>query len=317
MELQTKIKDTLRQAIKILFPVGVDADAIIKKHIWRNKKYVGEYNGEVVSWKGLSANLTSIDFRYRVIFMDVVENILPIEERLRLFGQDFVTATQDMTQFVVMFVLDFPLSAIDEIKAQGFVPREMTRVAHACCIVSPEEFLTHTSLHWAAKVVRLVMLQRVLSIHRKPLEANEVPLQNLLYNIGYLHSYMVKDGLQLLELSRPRRAGNFGHDLHAIVSNPKASPDTAFPLGIEVYTGSIGYHINTIPDYVNSFNLRGMIVIAKDDPFPALQSMQSNFNAPIYTAAKVSDIGTSTNVAIHYLPLQKIIVDPLPTFEIR
>jgi hypothetical protein len=152
------------------------------------------------------------------------------------------------------------------------------------------------------------MLQRALSIHRKPLEANEVPLQNLLYRVGYLHSYLVKGGLQLFELSRPRLAGSFGHDLHAIVRNPH-SDSSAFPLGIEVYTGAIGYHIGTIPQYVNEFSLRGMVVIAKDNPFPALQNVVSDFKAPIYQAQQLSNMGSSAGVAFHYLSLQKIIVD--------
>ena len=108
--------------------------------------------------------------------------------------------------------------------------------------------------------------------------------------------------------SRPRRAGSFGHDLHAIVRNPPAK-SSAFPLGVEVYMGPIIYHAQKIPQYVNEFGLQGVLIIAKDNPFPALQSVISEFNTPIYYASRPVEIGASSGVAIHHLPLDKIVVD--------
>jgi hypothetical protein len=77
----------------------------------------------------------------------------------------------------------------------------------------------------------------------------------------------VKGGLELHKLSRPRRAGDFGHDLQAFVNNPNVLPLQPFRLGIELYTGAIGYHLSTIPQYVNQFDLKGMIIISKDNPW--------------------------------------------------
>jgi hypothetical protein len=71
------IKQILSEAIKILFPLDVDPGSLIKPHMWRDRKYVGEFNGKVVPWQGWSANLNSVDFRYRAIFADVVENMIP------------------------------------------------------------------------------------------------------------------------------------------------------------------------------------------------------------------------------------------------
>lgn len=272
-----------------------------------NRKYLSEKDGRVVTWRGYSANLVAVDFRYRAIFVDVVDNVLAQQERVRLFGEDFANAIFNLPHFVVMFVLDFPLEAIQAIKDQDFTPRRMAKALHACVIADTDEFLASHPLYWSAQMTKLVLLQRVLSIHRKPLDANEVPLQNLLYKSGFLHSYIVKGGLELHKLSRPRRAGDFGHDLQALVNNPKMLSLQPFRLGIELYTGAIGYHLNTIPQYVNQFDLKGMVVISKDNPWPALSRVAADFHFPIFVAEKLSEIGSNTSVAIHHLPLDQVI----------
>lgn len=307
--LDQHIKEVLTETIRILFPINVDPNQLIKPHVWRDKKYVGQQNNKIVVWKGWSANLVAVDFRYRAVFVDVVENVLPVQERVHLFGEDFSAAIAGLSRFVVMFVLDFPLETIESIKEQGFVPRIMNRVLHACTIASVEEFVNLSVLHWTAKVARLVVLQRILSIHRKSLDSNEVPLQNLLYKTGYLHSYIVKHGLELHKLTRPRRSGEFGHDFHAIVKNPKAISLDSFPIGIELYIGSIGYHTDTIPQYITKFDLKGMIVIAKDNPLSNLSKIASKFNLLIFEAQKLSEIGEKTSIGIHHLPLEKVVFE--------
>lgn len=305
--LDSQIKSVLYESIKILFPTNSNPSTIIKRHVWRDRNYVGEKDGKVVAWHGWSANLVSIDFRYRAIFIDVVDNTLPPTKRVELFGSAFETAIADLSQFLVMFVLDFPTNSASAIQEQGFIPRHLPRALHACAIVGIDEFLACSSFHWAARVARLIMLQRFLSIHRKPFDSNEVPLQNLLYRTGYLHSYIVREGLELYRLSKPRSSGHFGHDLHAVVRNPFIDHQDPFSVGIELYTGSMGYHIDTIPQYVNKFGLRGMIIIAKDDPFPNLSQVSSKFFRPVYKTLKLSDMGDTSLTGIHYLPLQKIV----------
>jgi hypothetical protein len=307
--LDHHIKEVLTETIKIVFPVNVEPANLIKRHVWRDKKYLGTAHNKVVAWCGWSANLVSVDFRYRAIFIDVVDNILPFQERERLFGRDFSDAISNKPQFVVMFVLDFPTHAIETIKTQGFVPRKMGRVLHACVIASIEQFHALPALYWAAKTARLVMLQRVLSIHRKPFDANEIPLQNLLYKTGYLHSYIANGGLELHAMSKPRKSGEFGHDFQAIVRNPGQEISQPFLLGIEIYTGPIGYHAETIPQYVNIFQLKGIIVIAKDDPFPVLNLATENFSSSIIAVDTLSNMGKGESIAIHHLPLDKIVSD--------
>lgn len=308
-DLNSRLVDVLSDAIRTLFPLTPDPRKLVKKHVWRDRRYVGENDGKVAAWRGMSANLVELDFRYRAVFSDVVENNLPVRERYRLFGPAFTEHTLPHDRFVVLFVLDFPLGSEEEIIAQGFVPRRMHRTLHACVIAHPDEFLAQSVSHWTAKIVGLVLLQRVLSIHRKPLDANEVPFQNLLYRTGYLHAYIVKGGLELHKLSRPRRAGGFGHDFHAVVANPTIPVPRPFPLGIEVYNAAIGYHAESIPGYVNEFGLAGMIVVAKDDPFPALVAVGDRFPWPITRGQHLTELGSEGRIGIHHLPLDNVIAD--------
>src|SRR5439155_14710952 len=87
-EVKQKIKEVLEETGRILFPLNKDISNLIKAHTWRDRKYVGEHNGRVVVWQGYSINFVAVDFRYRALFIDVVDNVLPHQERVRLFGQD-------------------------------------------------------------------------------------------------------------------------------------------------------------------------------------------------------------------------------------
>lgn len=307
LDFDGQARAVLFESIKTLFPLQVDPNDLIKSHVWRDRKYVGESQGRVVAWQGWSANLSSLDFRYRTIFVDRVSNVLSYDERTRLFGWDFAKAVAKYDEFVVMFVLDFPLDTYETILSEGFIPRIMTRAAHACVIAEPDNFSRQSTHHWASQIVRLVILQRLLSRHRKPLDVYEVPLQHLLFRTGYLHRYIVNNGLGLITLDPPRLSGNFGHDIHAVVQHPYVS--TPFNLGVEVYMGAIGYHIQTIPQYVEQFSLKGLIVIAKDEPFTALEKAFAQFGSKVSKAKSLSEIGIFASIGIHYLPLQQVMLD--------
>jgi len=307
MNFDTQAKSVLYETIKILFPINIDPNKIIKTHVWRDRKYVGEANGRVVSWQGWSANLSTVDFRYRTIFIDRVPNVLSVEERTKLFGWDFAKTIAKLDEFVVLFVLDFPVDTYELILAEGFTPRLMSKAVHACVITTPDDFVAYSAHHWSSKVARLVLLQRLLSQHRKPLDAYEVPLQHLLFRSGYLHNYIVSNGLGLIELTAPRKAGDFGHDLHALVKHPQI--DSYLNLGIEVYMGFIGYHVRTIPEYIEKYNLNGIIVVAKDDPFSALQKSFSEFGIDGQNVKQLFEMGTTPQVGVHHLPLQQVMIE--------
>lgn len=306
-DIDSLIQAVLAEAVSILFPADFDAAGIIKRHVWRDRKYVGVYDGKVASWRGWSANLVTYDSHYRAVFIDVVDNVFSFEQRIELFGERFARVTSGIEQYVVLFVLDFPLDAIPQIEQQGFVPRLLTRSVHACVVVDLDEFVSQPILYWAAKVVKLVLFQRVFLTHRKPIEASKLPLQNLLFKTGFLHSFIVRNGLGLIELSYPRKAGEFGHDFHALVTNPPMGLLQPFPIGIEIYTSSIGYHLETIPAYVERFSLQGMIVISKDNPYPSLRLIMTESQMPVTQANRLTDIGGSSVVGLHHLELERVI----------
>jgi len=307
MDFDTLAQDVLFETIKSLFPLQTESRSIIKQHVWRDRKYVGEMNGSVIVWKGWSANLSHLDFRYRTVFIDRVANVLSIEEKTRLFGWHFAKSSKDMEEFVVMFVLDFPIDAYELILQEGFIPRLMSKVVHACVVVGINEFLSYTAHHWTSQIIRLVILQRLLSRHRKPLDAYEIPLQNLLFRTGYVHTYIVKSGLGLIKLEPPRASGEFGHDLHAIVQHPDINPP--FNLGIELYMGAVGYHIQTIPQYIVQYNLKAVIIIAKDDPYNLLQPVFDNLGIESNKIHSLYEISASTKVGVNFLALQQVMID--------
>lgn len=308
-DFENHARAVLASLVEVLFPAAGDPSVLARQHAWRDRRYVGEFAGSVVAWRGTSVNLAEIDYWYRAVFIDLVDNVLPAEERVRLFGYEFFQATYDLPQFVCLFVLDFPPDSADQIIAYGYVPRRMMRSIHACLIASPEQFLFESALSWAARLVRLVILQRFLSTHRKPIDATEVPLQNLLYSSGYLHRYIVQSGLELHGVSSPRRAGEFGHDLQALVRNPIFPTAKPVSVGIEVYMGSLGHHAETIPEYANRFDLAGLVVVSKDDPYSALHQVARRFARPLSSGRRLVDIGANHSVVINHLPLQQVVVE--------
>ena len=161
--LDDQIKYVLRETISILLPHCLQPESLIAEHIWRDRTYVGEAEGKVVVWRGWRANLADVDPSYRTLYIDVVDNLLPVEEQQRLFGDAFATAIAPMDRFVVMFALDFPLEAEKAIEDAGFVPRRLSRVLHACIIAGPEQFLSQPALMWAIMTARLLVLQSQLS----------------------------------------------------------------------------------------------------------------------------------------------------------
>ncbi len=161
--IDDQIKGVLHETACILLPLFPQPDSLIAEHIWRDRGYVGEAGGKVVAWRGWRAKLADVDSRYRTLYIDVVDNILPDEERERLFGDAFASAIAGMDRFVVMFALDFPLEAEEAIEEAGFVPRRLSRVLHACIIAGPEQFLSQPALMWATMTARLLVLQSQLS----------------------------------------------------------------------------------------------------------------------------------------------------------
>jgi len=160
--LDQHIKEVLRHSVHNLLPQTADPDNLIAPHAWRDSNYIGTHGGKVVVWRGWRANLAPVDPRYRTLYVDVVDNVLPLPERQRLFGNDFARAIAGLPRFVVMFTLGFPLDVRENITAQGFVPREMSRVLHACLVTGVEQFLGKPVPHWSQQGAQLLKLQSEL-----------------------------------------------------------------------------------------------------------------------------------------------------------
>lgn len=158
--IEQSIKGVLRHVTKTLLLGSLDPAYVNAPHIWRDSSYLGLHNGKVVVWRGWRARLDEVsDGRYRTLYIDKVDNVLPLPERQRLFGEPFSRAIAGMPQFVVMFTLGFPLHAEEDIIANGFVPRYLRRVLHACLPVEVDAFLAAPAAQWAEQGVRLLELQ--------------------------------------------------------------------------------------------------------------------------------------------------------------
>lgn len=158
-QIDTHMKDSLREAIGILFPLGPNPHQLIGRHAWGNRRYVGEADGRVATWRGWRANLANWDDEYRGVYIDYVPNILPPARRLELFGQWFTNAVEDLPNFVVMFVAGIPSTSLDQITSAGFTIRTIGRNAHICRLVSSHEFIMLPAFYWAGCIVKMINLQ--------------------------------------------------------------------------------------------------------------------------------------------------------------
>ncbi len=307
--IKLKIRQVLSRASSILFPLqSSKIKKLVKSHNWRDRKYVGEVGGKVCVWSGYSINLAYLDSRYRGLFADYVQNQLPIEERQQLFGDEFAAAIKDLSSFIAIFNLDIPHEAIEIVMSLGFIPRRMNRSNHICLVYSPEDFLSISLELISLKVVEMIILQRNIAIHRQPLDLLELPLQHFLYQSNYLHGLIVKEGLWLKSISKPRKSGEFGHDMEIQAISPFASQNLI--IGVEVFMKAWGYHINTIPNYIEQFKLNGLIIISKDLPQGILKQLQFDLNLEISLISRIGEFSSClSGFPIYHLELGNLVKD--------
>lgn len=248
---------------------------------------MGEVSGKVCSWSGYSINLAYLDSRYRGLFGDYVQNRLLVEERLRLFGDDFTAATQELSRFVVIINLDIPPASIEIIRSLGFTARRMNQTSHICIIYSPENFLDAPLDLICLKVAEMVILQRNIAIHRQPLDSLELPFQHFLYQSNYLHGLVFKEGLWLQSISKPRKSGEFGHDMEIQAISPQNQQPLT--IGVEVFMKGWGYHTDSVPDYIKQFSLNGLIVVSKDIPEGVLRQLQASIDLNVTLVTRLRE----------------------------
>lgn len=159
------MRQVLWKSIDILYPLSRDPEEIIIPHIWRNRRYLGEIDGHIPTWRGWSANLGR---RYGTLYIDVADNVLPNSERIRLFGDEFTKMIEGKNQFITLFALGFPREAELLIRQKGFVPRRLSvRRYHACVVADLNEFTSQNVLVWASLGVKLIRLQREFATQQR------------------------------------------------------------------------------------------------------------------------------------------------------
>ena len=299
------IQRSISLALRVLYPTVPDIGSLVKPHVWRDRRYVGESGGVVLAWKGLSANIQRADSRMRAVYVDVVPYRYDPVEAVALFGTDFADHLRAAGPAVVTFVLDFPRDARDEINRVGLVPRTIGRKLHACVVNSIDSYLAADPTSHASAIVELLMLQRALANQRRTVRGVELRFQHLLHQSGFLAAYLLEQRLEVIELRPPRRVGEFGHDIDARVRLPGGH--SAHRLGIEVYLQGLGYHRETIPEYVSRFGLDAVIVVAPRDPWPDLAGAFEARHQPARRIRHLGEVGSGDGVGIHHLGLSRVI----------
>ena len=302
--LSSHMQGALSRALRALYPASPDVMSLVRVHVWRDRRYVGDHDGKVLAWNGFSANLRRVDSRMRTVYIDFVPHNYDQAMATELFGAEFALKLRETGPAVVTYVLDFPVDASAEITRAGFVPRIMGRTIHASAIASIGEYLATNPASHASTVIELLMLQKALANERRAIHGVEVALQHLLHQSGFLATYLLSQRLEVVSIDAPRKAGDFGHDLEARVRIRGESPE--YRLGIEVYLQGIGYHRDTIPSYASRFTLNAMMVVAPRDPWPDLAlSFASSVSA--HRLNRLNQMADAPGVGVHHLPLSKVI----------
>lgn len=179
-QIDTHMKDSLGEAIGILFPLAHDPENIISRHNWRTREVLGEVDGATVIWRGWSARVAKLNSAYRTLYIDYVPNILPVNERYNLFGAQFADAISELDSFVTMFVTSFRHHHKPLINSSGFICRVIGPNLHACKIIDLNAFISQSAMFWAGYMAKLANLQIVtqeVAIDRKANFQKNIKLQ--------------------------------------------------------------------------------------------------------------------------------------------
>lgn len=160
--VHAQMREVLAETIHILFPLTENPYDIIQQHVWRNRKYVGENSNGVVAWKGFSANLNRMSYKYQTIYINRVQNVLPTEDCENLFGAEFTESISKMSEYVVVYTTGFNELHIKAIHQQGYIARKVGEKLHAAIVLEPKIFVQGTPKHWASDLTRMANFARQL-----------------------------------------------------------------------------------------------------------------------------------------------------------
>jgi len=145
--------------VNILYPLSPQLQSLVREHRWYTRSDVGTHNNKTVGWNGWCVNLNDVDTQFRTLYVDFVPNLLPVQSRLSLFGNDFAQTIDQLDSFVVMFNTGYTKQSVDEIKSSGFTPRALGNIFHATKVIDPKVFVTMPSMYWAGFVIKLIRLK--------------------------------------------------------------------------------------------------------------------------------------------------------------
>jgi len=151
-----RMRLVLEETVEQIVP---NSRVIVKKHVWRNAKYVGMSGEKVAIWRGWSANLRMLDPRFGAIYIDYAETSNSTSENEQLFGFAFSESIKLINPFIFLFVTSCSIKKQEEIIAACFTFRQINATIHPGIVTSPKEFFDLPLNQWANIGSELLYLQ--------------------------------------------------------------------------------------------------------------------------------------------------------------
>lgn len=161
-EIDNAMFDILTRVWERLSPTPADPlHSPVKRHVWRNEKYVGVANGRVQAWYGWSANFRR--WGYRTLYIDYVANTLALDRRYQLFGDIFSQDIDELSEFVFMFVASVSSDIKDKVIENGFTYRKLNKRLHPGYIIKTDLHIAKSTDYWSNKGLALMSFQKAHS----------------------------------------------------------------------------------------------------------------------------------------------------------
>lgn len=158
-EIDNAMYDILTRVWERLGPAPADPlRSPVKRHVWRNEKYVGVANGQVQAWYGWSANFKK--WGYRTLYIDYVVNTLAPDKRYQLFGDVFSRDIDELSEFVFMFVASVSSEIKDKVIENGFTYRKLDKRLHPGYIIRTDLHIAKSTDYWSNKGLALMSFQK-------------------------------------------------------------------------------------------------------------------------------------------------------------
>jgi hypothetical protein len=156
------MKRLLEKLADALCPQRLDASPTVRRHVWRDADYVGAANGKVAVWQGWSVNLRACRRAVGNVYIDYADNVLPVSERSRLFGDVFSSRIASIDSFVYAFTTRLPSEVETQLASHGYVIRTLSRGLHAGLLTAEKDFIQTPKQDWIVQLIRLLEFKAAL-----------------------------------------------------------------------------------------------------------------------------------------------------------